>query len=177
MNADEFYYFLDHPDSVDGKLQEELLFLVREYPLFQTGWMLYMKSLEEDQRSDGSLEEGAIRLPDRKKMYMMLNPNQGMAYAQKTQVFHAKGDPDSGDIQNKAQLQGNSLIDKFLSSDPGKLGKMQNPNSEENIAENESILQSVTEKNDLVTETLALLYFQQKKYDKALEAFRKLSLK
>jgi len=36
---------------------------------------------------------------------------------------------------------------------------------------------SVAEPDEMVTETLAMIYFQQKKYDKALEAFQKLSLK
>ena len=43
--------------------------------------------------------------------------------------------------------------------------------------ENEIESNSVKENEEVVTETLAVIYLQQKKYDKALNAFQKLSLK
>ena len=39
------------------------------------------------------------------------------------------------------------------------------------------ISKSLSESDELITETLGNIYFQQKKYDKALDAFKKLSLK
>jgi hypothetical protein len=80
---------------------------------------------------------------------------------------------DSGE-----NLSGNNLIDKFLSGKPGpiKRGKISPEDLTENI-DNEIVEKSVSESDELITETLAMLYFEQKKYDKALEAFQKLSLK
>ena len=70
----------------------------------------------------------------------------------------------------------NSLIDKFLSSDIGRISRNPETEEDEQDVENEVVKKSVEEDNEIVTETLATIYLQQKKYDKALNAFQKLSL-
>jgi tetratricopeptide (TPR) repeat protein len=76
------------------------------------------------------------------------------------------------------RMPGDNLIDKFLSTShsPLKLNKPL-PENQPLATENEIISKSLTEDEELVTETLANIYTKQKKYDKALEAFKKLSLK
>ncbi len=64
------------------------------------------------------------------------------------------------------------LIDKFLKERPKII-----PIKDKTIKPPEIIEQSVVEKQMLMTETLANLYVKQKKYDKAIQAFRILSLK
>ena len=83
------------------------------------------------------------------------------------------------DLGNDEEMPaGNSLIDRFLSSNPSTIRfekKLQ-----ENIvddSDNEVFDKSVSENDEIITETLAMIYLEQKKYDKALDAFRKLSLK
>ena len=73
---------------------------------------------------------------------------------------------------------GDNLIDKFLSSERTtiKIEKKANESMPEDT-ENELLSKSVSESDELITETLAMIYFEQKKYDRALEAFQKLSLK
>ena len=73
---------------------------------------------------------------------------------------------------------GSSLIDKFLSASPGRIniGKPSQEDHSEN-RDNDIVTKSATESDEIVTETLALIYLEQNKYDKALEAFKKLSLK
>jgi len=63
-------------------------------------------------------------------------------------------------------------IDKFLQERPKIVPKR------ENAAETPAIIEkSIEEKQSLMTETLADLYVKQKKYDKAIQAFKILSLK
>ena len=75
-------------------------------------------------------------------------------------------------------MEGKNLIDRFLNSQPGKI-KPDKPLLEKYSGElhEQVVARSLSEDDNLVTETLAMIYFNQKKYDKALEAFRKLSLK
>ena len=64
------------------------------------------------------------------------------------------------------------LIEKFLKDRPKIV-----PKKNVSIKPPEIIEQSISEKQMLMTETLANLYVKQKKYEKAIQAFRILSLK
>ena len=63
-------------------------------------------------------------------------------------------------------------IDKFIKDKPKIIPKRNFPVKTPDIIE-----KSIAEKQTLMTETLADLYVKQKKYDKAIQAFRILSLK
>ena len=62
------------------------------------------------------------------------------------------------------------LLDKFIENNPKIVPKESNPKV--NIKESTKI-----DKNELMTETLAKVYLEQKKYKKAIQAFKILSLK
>ncbi|HKL90698.1 MAG TPA: hypothetical protein VJ880_05925, partial [Allomuricauda sp.] len=62
------------------------------------------------------------------------------------------------------------LLDKFIENNPKIVPKESNPKV--NIKESTKINQ-----NELMTETLAKVYLEQKKYKKAIQAFKILSLK
>ena len=75
--------------------------------------------------------------------------------------------------ENKSQAKGNEemdLIDKFIASSP-KI----NPSLYDSYAD--AAMDSVQENESLMTETLAHVYVEQKKYQKAITAFTILSLK
>ncbi|MBR9853780.1 MAG: hypothetical protein GYB37_04270 [Algicola sp.] len=63
-----------------------------------------------------------------------------------------------------------ALLDKFIQNNPKIVPKETNPKV--NIKESTRI-----DKNELMTETLAKVYLEQKKYKKAIQAFKILSLK
>lgn len=63
------------------------------------------------------------------------------------------------------------LIDKFIENKP-KIDPTENLTSNVNIKESTTI-----DKNELMTETLAKVYLEQKKYKKAIQAYKILSLK
>ena len=62
-------------------------------------------------------------------------------------------------------------IDKFVSSNP-KIGAVKKTGTKKDLSKENPLL-----KNKIMTETLAHLYWKQKKYDEAKKAFKILSLK
>ena len=76
--------------------------------------------------------------------------------------------PLEEDILKKKKFD---LIDKFIENKPKIVPK-------ENMASNVDINESINfDKNELMTETLAKVYLEQKKYKKAIQAYKILSLK
>jgi|SRR5690606_20263571 len=63
------------------------------------------------------------------------------------------------------------LLDKFIENNP-KIVPQESPKPKVNIKESTKF-----DKNELMTETLAKVYLEQKKYKKAIQAFKILSLK
>ena len=70
---------------------------------------------------------------------------------------------------NNGNVNGNSLIDKFLNSETAIRKKRNTPEFQSSTVKNSDVLEKSVEENDeIITETLALIYTQQKNYDKAL---------
>lgn len=181
MNNEAFYNLLEHPENLDENTLGQLEELTARYPFFQAGWMLYLKNLKNLKNTgnpeyENVLKKVALMVPDRKQLHRFLHD-----------VKQPK--PNTVDVKNNLNREydlgeseenkpGNSLIDKFLSSNPGPIRlEKDNAESENEDVENEVVEKSDSENEELITETLAMIYFEQKKYDKALDAFRKLSLK
>ncbi|HSO87512.1 MAG TPA: hypothetical protein VLQ91_13235 [Draconibacterium sp.] len=161
---------------LDNETIVELKLLTEKYPWFQLGWMLYLKNLKQIESPEYQfvLKKVAVMISNRKLLYNYLNSdsqkkNEKSEFDNSIHVF------DGIDTENN---DGNSLIDKFLLSKPGAIRR--NPGDEDR-GESESRIdvaeKSITENDELITETLAAIYFQQKNYGKALEAYEKLSLK
>ncbi len=75
---------------------------------------------------------------------------------------------DDGEVIRKERFE---RIDKFLEVNP-KIVPNENSKTEVNIKDSISF-----DKNELMTETLAKVYLEQKKYKKAIQAYKILSLK
>ena len=76
--------------------------------------------------------------------------------------------PLEEDVLKKKKFE---LIDKFIENNP-KIEPTENLDSTVNIKESTKL-----DKNELMTETLAKVYLEQKKYKKAIQAYKILSLK
>ncbi len=76
--------------------------------------------------------------------------------------------PLEDDVIKKKKFE---LIDKFIENNP-KIVPKDNPSGKIDIKESIKF-----DKNELMTETLAKVYLEQKKYKKAIQAFKILSLK
>jgi tetratricopeptide (TPR) repeat protein len=178
MEKKEFYKLTENPYLLNGSSLEDLQQLTEKYPFFHAAWILYIKSLKNagNPRYETVLKKAAPMLPDRKQLYIFLHSKNEELYSNYSLDYNEPGLAESqGQILS---LQGKNLIDKFLSSQPGPI-KPDKPLLEKYSGESHEqvVARSLSEDDELVTETLAMIYFNQKKYDKALEAFRKLSLK
>jgi tetratricopeptide (TPR) repeat protein len=177
MQKEEFYKLLDNPGLPDSETIYKLKKLVAGFPFFQAAWILYLKNLFMTGSPDFELilKKAAVRIPDRRKLYSYIHCGAEKlttdSYFEQAGIV-SQSLPCTGNKSNPED----QLIDKFLSRDskPIKLEKQDQKNYS---GENEILERSVTETDELVTETLAMIYFEQKKYDKALDAFKKLSLK
>jgi tetratricopeptide (TPR) repeat protein len=179
MQKDKFYMLLENPEILDEKTENELLDLIVEYPYFQAALTLHLKNLKDLNSANYGerLQKVAIQVPQRKKLYFFLN---SLNNTKKNQVVGFNPDEFISSFQldnDKDFVQGNSLIDKFLSSDAGIKTTKFTIDKPLQQFENEVIKKSEQVNDEIITETLAMIFFQQKKYDKALDAFRKLSLK
>ncbi len=173
MEKEQFYSHLQNTDQLNEKTLEGLKNLTEEFPWFQAGWMLYLKNLKNcnDPAYDIILKKVAIIVPERKNLFKFLNselPTQQLSIEKlkaASSLYQLKGDAAGND----------SLIDRFLSSGSSIIRK--NPETGD-VTENKKFLEkSVAENDEIITETLATIYFQQKNYEKAQQAYQKLSLK
>jgi tetratricopeptide (TPR) repeat protein len=179
MEKEEFYRSIENPEVLNQETLTGFKELTENYPFFQAGWLLYLKNLKltGNAQFEATLKKAAPLVPDRKQLYRFLLPeNESFA---KSDYFNRMVVREAYNSEEVTQQKSeNSLIDKFLSSDHSPI-KLDKPEREEFPldSENQIVAKSVDESDELITETLAMIYFQQKKYDKALEAFQKLSLK
>ena len=176
MEKEQFHKYLYQQLPFTEESLEELRILTQESPWFQVGWMLYLKNLKVLSSPDFEtvLKKVALIVPDRKQLYKFLN----------NEIKLSEPSNVRGSGLNQYQLQGknipanDSLIDKFLTTNPGSIRQRNNQeNNTESTINKHIIEKSVKENDDLITETLAGIYLQQKNYEKALDAYQKLSLK
>ena len=174
--------YLKDPAGLNGETLVKIKQMTEEYPYFQTAWMLYLKNMKVIGHPDfnDELQRNAIRVPERKKLHNLLNPS--FNYQVKNAVslspttrfpgtdeYFTSGTPASG-----KNTKGNDLIDHFIASQPTVRIKTKD---EGDIPHNDFSEASVSENEEIITETFANILIQQKKYDKAIESFKKLSLK
>lgn len=179
MQKEELYRLIENPGLMNEETLHGLKTIVEDFPYFQTGWVLYLKNLKmvDSPEYETVLKSVAVRISNRKKLYKWLNTEVN------SPVFTSFENSNSGIpsfqlTDNGESAKSNSLIDRFLSSNSVIHSRkyMEEENSPDDL-QNDILEKSISENDELITETLAMIYFQQKKYDKALESFQKLSLK
>ena len=198
MTADQIYQFMQNPEKMSQETLPVLKELTEQYPAFETGWILYLKNLKnlKDPLFEQELINGAIRIHDRRKLYLFLNQKQIESVPGQSELNQlvSVDEPDvfnlvfpteyqlekpeeanveiAQSIQNKPDKK-QTLIEKFLEAQP----KMPLVKVQESESPMESQKQKEMESDDFVTETLASIYAQQGYYKKAIQIFEKLSLK
>ena len=142
--------------------------------------MLYLKNLKQIKSPDYNivLKKVAILVSNRKMLFQFLNTD---VQKQGEEIVFEKSISSTYQLKGKNENQnqnGDSLIDKFLLSKPGGLRRKNSEDIRPAIELTNEVLEKSTAENDeIITETLAMIYFQQKNYKKALVAYEKLSLK
>ena len=201
MTADQIYQFIQHPDQLNQETLPLLKELTEQYPAFESGWILYLKNLKnlKDSSFEQELINGAIRIHDRRNLYLFLNQKNDEPMPEQSELDQSVPSEDSDvlnlifpteynleatdktdetigettrTIQNKPDKK-QTLIEKFLEAQP----KMPQVKVQESDSPMISEKQKELENDDFVTETLATIYAQQGYYKKAIQIFEKLSLK
>lgn len=232
MKLDDFYHLMEDTSRLSEKTLPELKAIVDDFPYFPVARALYLKNLSEleDIRFGQELKRMAVCLPDRKKLFMLI---EGKRYGLQIVKSIRKEEEDSDssfllidsflssctneketsrentflfppsvssdyifwaisneeipvEEQTTPPLQHQDLIDSFIQSEEERpAGSRILP--EESLAEDsafpESILAGDSEipvealDDSYFTETLARIYVKQKRYEKALQIIRNLSLK
>jgi hypothetical protein len=178
MQKESFFNLLSNQHLFNVETASELRSLTEKYPWFHLAWMMYLKNLKyiESKEYNSVLKKAAVQLPDRKLLYNFLNTE----IPKKTDKTENENPIDvlvefEKDSKNKIS---NPLIDNFLNSNPRSIRRTQGEDSNlENANRIDITGKSDTENEELITETLAAIYFEQKNYEKALSAYKKLSLK
>ncbi len=207
MTLSEFNSILDNPNKIDPNFINKLDSVLNAYPYFQSARALYLKGLqnEESFKFNDTLKKTAAYITDRSILFdfistkeitaplkekidiLDLHKNIGETKKEPIEKSLQIGKPLIFNVSEKhsfnewlqlKQLQpierGNvksskfDLINKFIQSKP-KI----NP-----IKESVNVLtHNIQENSDVMTETLAKVYLEQKKYEKAITAYKILSLK
>lgn len=196
MTGDQLIQYLKAPGLLNQQTLPHLQELTERYPGFETGWMLYLKNLKNlgDASFEQELINGAIRIQNRRKLYLFLNHSDNEIQQVPTDIpSHNKEDVYDLIFPTEYRLEENiedsvqeiassiphkpskgvRLIDKFLEAQP-KMPQIKEVESGSTM-ESKSTQEDVNE--DFVTETLASIYAQQGYYKKAVQIFEKLSLK
>ncbi|WP_425234573.1 hypothetical protein [Ulvibacterium sp.] len=133
-------------------------------------------SSEKDEKTEDNLQLGDPLPFTKKEKYSF---TEWLKLASLKTVRRSKGPiPDADAKQTHFPIEEEvlktkkfELIDKFIADNP-KIVPKESPNSNVDIKSSLKI-----DKNELMTETLAKVYLEQKKYKKAVQAYKILSLK
>lgn len=110
MEAVDFYLVLNNTDLLSDRTVSSLKHLVDEYPYFNVARMLYLKNLamQKDPRLEEELKNMAVCIPDRRKLFTLLEGER----------YNLTAGPQETDKAEKSDAF--SLIDAFLSSHEGE---------------------------------------------------------
>lgn len=231
MRAEDLYRLMEEPLELTEGTLLELRRIVEDYPYFQAARMLYLKNLSvlNDMSFTSELEKMAIFLPDRKKLFLLI---EGDKYGLHSRMEHkldtqkedsfslidaflsnrneelerkkeapllfqpsvssdymfwslskeVEEKPSGEDTENR--LRHHDLIDSFLEKDQRRmLGSGLEIHEETSHAETPDSVKELDNgqpkslEDSCLTETLARIYIKQKRYEKALQIIKNLSLK
>ncbi len=162
--------------SFNSATNDELKQLTEMYPWFQAGWLFYLKHLKKAgaPEFDEVLKKVAVIIPNQKVVTDFLNEkvNEIPPIWDSTSASSGYLQEEDGGLQ-----QSDSLIDQFLLKPKRAFRKSQDEKTERTVDFVNPEEQSIAESDEMITETLAKIYFEQKKYEKAQKAYEKLSLK
>ena len=186
MNNKKYLEFINNFNSDSKENVEKLENLIKDYPYFLRPKLYYLKILKNKKsiKYDSELKKIAISVYDRSWLFDWIN----LPWQTKKFKDNSKQKSDSKKmnfldwinyLDNDASYKKNSksidekfdLIESFINN-PSKIQK-------DDILKNKGdmSIKFLVSENELMTETLAKIYFNQKKYIKAIEAYKILSLK
>lgn len=202
MTADQVIGFIKAPEKLNQDTLPLLKELIERYPAFEAGWILYLRNLKNlnDSTFEQELFHVAIRIQDRRKLYLFLHEKSieteitlditdektevvedlmiknlilPAEYQLEKMITQEESAVETGKTIPEKSMKKITLIEKFLEVQP----KMPPVNETNSVSPMESQPSGEDFSDELVTETLAMIYAQQGYYKKAIQIFEKLSLK
>ena len=186
MDKKKYQKFINNfnPDCIENI--EKLENLIKDYPYFLEPKLYYLKILKDNKskKYDSELKKTAISVYDRSSLYDWVN--LPWEIKKNKEKFNQKDNSikmnfidwinylEKNKLENKKSESIDEkfdLIETFLNN-PSKIEKEDFAKNTEDIS-----VKTLTSQNELMTETLAKIYLKQKKYVKAIEAYKILSLK
>ena len=184
MNKYEKFISDFDPDSEENI--QKLENLIKDYPYFLEPKLYYLKTLKEkkSKKYDSELRKIAISIYDRSWLFDWINlPWKTKKGNNKTiekdisvkmnfidWINHIESNKLNNNKSESVDKKIN-LIETFINR-PKKIEKEDLDKGQDDIS-----IKTITLENELITETLAKIYLKQKKYKKAMDAFKILSLK
>ena len=184
MNKYEKFISDFDPDSEENI--QKLENLIKDYPYFLEPKLYYLKTLKEkkSKKYDSELRKIAISIYDRSWLFDWINlPWETKKDNNKTiekdisvkmnfidWINHIESNKLNNNKSESVDKKIN-LIETFINR-PNKIEKEDLDKGQDDIS-----IKTITLENELMTETLAKIYLKQKKYKKAMDAFKILSLK
>ena len=162
-------------DQNDKKTSLILRKILNEYPFFQSASAYYLKTLKAQKKEsfEELLPKTAILTYNRSILRKWIFEKNEYSIDENLPIIEKYTFLDWFDQINESKSSLNSkidIIDNFIKNSPKiSIDKKYVPTSEFKIDTNI--------KDDLITETLAKIYISQEKYNKAIKAYKILSLK
>lgn len=231
MKADDFYRLMKGSSELTETTLPVLKEIVDEYPWFHAARLLYLKNLiaTEDIRFPAELRKMAILVPDRRKLFLLLEgekyglsvpvrgkeqppapeentfslidtflstyekgkePGESIlvhSSVSSDYIYWTMANGEEGEAENPVPdipLQHQELIDQFIRQEEERPAgntriKQEDLPAEVPVSESVNALNEWDESeldDSYFTETLAGIYVKQKRYDKALQIIKNLSL-
>jgi hypothetical protein len=180
MNSQEILKYIKNPDLLSGTTLPRLEQLVKEYPWFQTGWILYAKNLEILKHEDylSVLSHTSLMVSDRKWLKNFIEGNAKKVRNVKIAEEYQLDIPDipirDDHFEGAVKSDKTRLIEDFLEKG-ATFKSIAAEDSEQQPVD--LAAKAVAINDEIVTEKFATLLVRQKKYEAAINAFEKLSLK
>ena len=107
--------YIRQPELIDADAVEQLGALVERFPYFQGARILYLRGLyqQQDERFGNELRTAAIRVPDRRKLFQLIEQKGMQPQRQRRRSRPKAANPDA-----PAPDRTQSLIESFLADQP-----------------------------------------------------------
>lgn len=173
MTSKELIKYLQNPAAISQADIYDVEQLYEQYPYCSAIAILYLKALadREDLKFNNKLKKIALSVYSRERLHdvIYLKPEKTIAEPKYT-PYSIEDIPVTSDTN---LFKGQSLIDKFIETNP-KISPISNePETHKNVP----IVPETDISDSIFTESLAKIYIRQKQYDKAKRIFEKLNLK
>jgi len=185
MTRNELYELMDDTSLLTDKTLPELQQLVRDFPYFHAARMLYLNNLAvcNDIRTDVVLAKTAIHIPDRMRLFMLLENKQHIPDHKADKAKSSKFDmideflKQTGNDTGTDELIYDAPPADYISPREGEesesLGQMTDFVRKKDAP---APIKNIMHDDSYFTETLAIIYIRQKRYEKALEIIKKINL-